>query len=139
MGLEDTIKEYNQASNKDRAKILILIRHDLNESLRNEYLTIKEPVVLWINLKERYDHLKLVVFSKARYNCIHLRLQDFKSISEYNSAMFRITSQLKLDRENIIDYDMLRKTFSTCMPRICSYSSNIERKILRNNFLLTCC
>ena len=47
MGLKDTIKENNQPSNKDRAKILILIRHDLDESLKNEYLTVKEPVVLW--------------------------------------------------------------------------------------------
>ena len=115
MGLGDTIKENKNTSIQDRAKKLIFIRHHLDESLKNEYLTVKEPAVLWKNLKERYDHLKLVVLPKARYDWIHLRLQDFKSISEYNSAMFRITSQLKLCGENIIDYDMLRKIFSIYM------------------------
>ena len=40
-------------------------------------------------------------------------LQDFKSVSEYNSAVFKITSQLKLCGENVTDEDMLEKTFST--------------------------
>ncbi|XP_060186086.1 uncharacterized protein LOC132615496 [Lycium barbarum] len=81
--------------------------------LKIEYLTIKDPLILWNNLKEKYDHLKMVILPKARYNWIHLRLQDFKSIIEYNSAMFRITSQLKLCGETISDSDMLEKTFST--------------------------
>ena len=78
-----------------------------------EYLTVKDPLVLWNNLKERYDHLKLVFLPQARYDWIHLRLQDFKSISEYNSSMFKIISQLKLCWENFIDHDMLEKTFSS--------------------------
>ena len=49
MDLENIIKE-NKTSNKDRTKILI--RHHLDESLKNEYLTVKEPVVLWKNLKK---------------------------------------------------------------------------------------
>ena len=44
---------------------------------------------------------------------MHLRLQDFKSVSEYNSAIFRISSQLQLCGEKITDEDMLEKTFST--------------------------
>ena len=42
-----------------------------------------------------------------------MRLQDFKSVSEYNSSIFKITSQLKLCGENISDSDMLEKTYST--------------------------
>jgi hypothetical protein len=53
-----------------------------------------------------------VLLSKARYELIHLKLQDFKSVGEYNSAMFRITSELKLCGEKIIDEDMLEKIFS---------------------------
>ena len=44
---------------------------------------------------------------------MHLRLQDYKTVSEYNSAMFRISSQLKLCGEKVTDEDMLEKTFST--------------------------
>ncbi|XP_015060214.1 uncharacterized protein LOC107006081 [Solanum pennellii] len=96
MGLGDTIKEENKASNQNIARAMIFLRHHLDEILKIEYLTVKDPLVLWKNLKERFDHLKMVIHPKARYDWMHLRLQDFKSIHEYNSAMFRITSQLKL-------------------------------------------
>ena len=39
-------------------------------------------------------------------------LQDFKTISEYNYALFRISSQLKLCGEKVIEEDMLEKTFT---------------------------
>ena len=81
--------------------------------MKAEYLTVKDPLVLWNSLKERYEHQITVILPKARYDGMHLRLQDFKSVSEYNSAIFRISSQLQLCGEKIIDEDMLEKTFST--------------------------
>ncbi|KAK9689835.1 hypothetical protein RND81_09G084700 [Saponaria officinalis] len=75
--------------------------------------TIKEGNKITSQDKERYDHQKTVILSNAHYDWMHLRLQDFKSVSEYNSAMFRITSQLKLCGEKITDMDMLEKTYST--------------------------
>ncbi|MCF7184023.1 retrotransposon gag domain-containing protein [Corynebacterium sp. MC-13] len=112
-GLGDTIKENNQSSNQDKAKAMIFLRHHLHEGLKREYLTVKDPLVLWDNLKDRYDHQKTIILPKARYEWMHLRLQDFKSVSNYNSAVFKITSTLKLCGENITDEDMLEKTFST--------------------------
>ncbi|XP_010694402.3 uncharacterized protein LOC104907206 [Beta vulgaris subsp. vulgaris] len=92
---------------------MIFLRRHLHEGLKIEYLTVKDPQVLWSNLKKRYDHQKTVILPKARYDWLHLRLQDFKSVSEYNSAMFRITSQLKLCGEKITDAEMLEKTYTT--------------------------
>ncbi|XP_069144492.1 uncharacterized protein [Solanum lycopersicum] len=92
---------------------MIFLRHHLDEILKIEYLTVKDPLVLWKNLKERFDHLKMAIHPKTRYDWMHLRLQDFKSIHEYNSAMFRITSQLKLCGETSSEIDMMEKTFST--------------------------
>ncbi|XP_021758379.1 uncharacterized protein LOC110723336 [Chenopodium quinoa] len=112
-GLGDTIKENNTETSQDKSKAMIFLLHHLHEGLKTEYLTVKDPQVLWSNLKERYDHQKTVILPKARYNWLHLRLQDFKSVSEYNSAMFRITSQLKLCGEKITDAEMLEKTYST--------------------------
>ena len=43
---------------------------------------------------------------------MHLRLHDFKSVSEYNSTIFKISSKLKLCEE-ITDEEMLEKAFST--------------------------
>ncbi|XP_059294565.1 uncharacterized protein LOC132047554 [Lycium ferocissimum] len=91
MGLANTIKDKNQASNQDHAKAMIFLRHHLDESLK--YLTVKDPLMLWNNLKDRYDHLKMVVLPQA----------------------------LELCGENITDHDMLEKTFSTFPARVCSY------------------
>ena len=113
MGLGDSIKKGNTTSQQNKAKAMIFLRHHLHEGLKTEYLTVKDPSTLWNDLKERYDHQKTVILPKARYDWLHLRLQDYKSVSEYNSAMFKITSQLKLCGENISDNDMLEKTYST--------------------------
>ncbi|XP_070039269.1 uncharacterized protein [Nicotiana tomentosiformis] len=59
MGLADIIKDKNQSSNQDRAKAMIFIRHHLNEGLKMEYLTVKDPFILWNNLKDRYNYLKM--------------------------------------------------------------------------------
>ncbi|XP_070022643.1 uncharacterized protein [Nicotiana sylvestris] len=82
MGLGDAIKDKDKTSTQDCVKALIFLRHHLNEGLKIEYLTVKDPFVLWNGLKERYDNLK-------------------------------ITSKLKLCGDNINDYDMLEKTFTT--------------------------
>ncbi|XP_059310678.1 uncharacterized protein LOC132062044 [Lycium ferocissimum] len=113
MGLGDTIEEKNKASNQENAKAMIFLRHHLDKALKVEYLTIKDPFVLWRNLKERYDHLQMVFLPKTRHEWINRRLQDFKSVMKYNSEMFKINSILTLCEETISDSDKLEKTFST--------------------------
>ena len=44
---------------------------------------------------------------------MHLRLQDFKFVSDYNSTLFKIRSQLKLRGEKVTEENMLEKTFMT--------------------------
>ena len=55
-GLRDFIKEGNRVFNQDKAKAMIFLRHHLHERLKIEYLTVKDPLTLWNNLKKRYDH-----------------------------------------------------------------------------------
>ena len=112
-GLGDTILPEKEVSNQNKAKTMIFLRHHLHEGLKVEYLTVKEALELWNNLKERFEHQRTVILPKARYDWIHLRLQDFKSVAEYNSTIFAISSQLKLCGEKITDEDLLEKTFST--------------------------
>ncbi|XP_009590462.1 uncharacterized protein [Nicotiana tomentosiformis] len=92
---------------------MIFLRHHLDEGLKTEYLTLKDPFELWSSLKERYDHLKATILPRTRYEWIHLRLQDFKTVSEYNFAVFRITSQLKLCGKIVNDEDLLEMILST--------------------------
>ncbi|XP_017256303.1 uncharacterized protein LOC108225859 [Daucus carota subsp. sativus] len=77
--LGDTIKEGNKESESNRAKAMIFLRRHLHEGLKTEYLTVKDPLELWKNLKDRYDHQKTVISPKARYDWMHLMLQDFKT------------------------------------------------------------
>ena len=58
MNLGNTIKGGNTATLQDCAKALIFIRHHIDEGLKSEYLTVKDPVIFWTSLKERYDHRK---------------------------------------------------------------------------------
>ncbi|XP_070668758.1 uncharacterized protein [Malus domestica] len=111
--LGETIKEDNSASAQDQVKAMIFIRRHLDEGLKSEYLMVEYPLTLWKALKNRYNHQITVILPMARYEWTHLRIQDFKTVAEYNSAMFRITSQLKLCGETITEKDMLEKTFNT--------------------------
>ncbi|XP_009630496.1 uncharacterized protein [Nicotiana tomentosiformis] len=112
-GLGDIIKEENEVSSHDKAKAMIFLRHHLDEGLKSEYLTLKDPFQLWTSLKERYDHLKATLLPRTRREWMHLRLQDYKTISEYNSAVYRIIFELKLCGKLMNDEDMLEKTLST--------------------------
>ncbi|XP_051148674.1 uncharacterized protein LOC127263611 [Andrographis paniculata] len=87
MGLGKTIARGNNATNQSRAKAMIFLRHHIDEGLKMEYLTVENPLDLWNKLKERYDNLKLIVLPKAHNEWHNLRLQDFKSVTEYNSAL----------------------------------------------------
>jgi len=134
-----TITDGNTTSSQGKAKTMIFLRHYLDKGLNVEYLTVKDPLELWTGLKEMYDHLKAMILSRARYEWIHLRLQDFNTICEYNSAVYKITSQLKLCEEDIKDDDMLEKTLTTF------HASNLvlqqqyrERRFKKYSELISC-
>ncbi|XP_021858017.2 uncharacterized protein [Spinacia oleracea] len=137
--LGDTIKEGNKLTSQNKAKAMIFLRHHLHEGLKIEYLTVKDPQVLRSYLKKRYDQQKTVILSKARYDGLHLRLQDFKSVREYNSAMFRITSQLKLCGEKITDAEMLEKTYSTFHANNIVLQTQYREKIFKKYSELISC
>ena len=44
--LGGTIKNDNEASNQDKARAMISLRHNLHERLKAKYLTVKDPLVL---------------------------------------------------------------------------------------------
>ncbi|KAK1583611.1 hypothetical protein Q3G72_025509 [Acer saccharum] len=95
-GLYYTIENGADASEQDKSTAMVIIRHHLHEDLKAQYLTVTEPDVLWQELKDQFDNQPDVALPNARYQWQHLRFQDFKSVSEYNSALFKITTQLKL-------------------------------------------
>ncbi|XP_051137559.1 uncharacterized protein LOC127255850 [Andrographis paniculata] len=139
MGLENTIVRDKNSPSQDRAKVMIFLCHHIDEALKMQYVTLESPLELWERLKERYDHLRLTLLSRARSEWQSLRLQDFKTVQEYNSAMFKITSQLRHCGENVSESDMMEKTFSTF------HASNMvlqqqyrERGFQKYSELITC-
>ena len=66
-GLVESLKEDENTNDKDKANALIFMRRHLHESLKVQYLMVRDLLELWIKLKERYDHLKIVVFPQAQY------------------------------------------------------------------------
>ena len=139
MNLGETIRNGKEDSQQDRTKAMIFIRHHLHEELKTEYLTIKDPLILWNNLRERYEHQMSVIFPKARYEWINLRLQDFKSVIEYNSALFKIILKLKLCGEDITDEDMLERTFSTFHPSNMLLQQQYRERNFRKYYELISC
>ncbi|CAN6712495.1 unnamed protein product [Malus baccata var. baccata] len=113
VNLGDTIKEETSSSSQDQVKAMIFIRRHLDEGLRSEYLTVEDLLALWNALRNRYNHQTVVILPMARYEWTQLRIQDFKSVAKYNSALFRITFQMKLCGDTITEEDLLEKTFST--------------------------
>ncbi|KAM2839496.1 hypothetical protein COP1_031092 [Malus domestica] len=107
------MREENNLSSQDWAKVMIFIRHHLDEGLKSEYLTVEDPLALWKVLRNIYNYQITMILPRARYEWTYLRIHDFKSVAEYNSALFRITSQMKLCGDTINEEDMLEKTFST--------------------------
>ncbi|XP_026435089.1 uncharacterized protein LOC113332794 [Papaver somniferum] len=70
---------------------------------------------------------------------MHLLLQEFKSVSAYNSTRFQIVSRLKLCGETVTEVDLLEKTYSTF------HASNIllqqqyrERQFKKYSELISC-
>lgn len=128
--LGKTIVDGSDASLEENAKAIIFLRRHIHEALKSEYVAVDDPLVLWKALCERYNHQKMVILPRARYEWTHLRFQDFKSVSEYNSAMHRITSLMNLCGENISKEDMLEKTLSTF------HASNVllQQKYKHNGF-----
>ena len=137
MNLGETIKEGNEKSQQNYAKALIFLRHHLHKDLK--YLIVKDPFTMWNDIRDRFDHQKTVILPKAHYDWMHLRLQDFKTVSEYNSALFKISSKLKLYGGKITDKDMLEKMFTMF------HASNVflqrqygERRFTKYSELISC-
>ena len=95
---------------------LYIIRSHIHPDLKAEYLLEENPRNLWKSLKQRYDQQKALLLPTANYEWTQLRLQDFKTASDYNHVVYRICSKLKLCEKEPSDADKIEKTLSTMLP-----------------------
>ncbi|GKA17963.1 hypothetical protein Tco_0697800 [Tanacetum coccineum] len=111
MGIVKTIIENNDSPPQDKANANIFLRKHIDDGLKFEYLTTKDPSIMWKDLKDRFDNQKEVLLPAVREEWRSLQFQDFKKVNEYSSALFRICSQLKFCGQSVTDTDMLEKTY----------------------------
>ena len=126
-------------SDVDKAKAIIYIRRHIDRTLKAEYLTVEDPIELWNALEARYRHQIDVILPRASYEWENLRLQDYKSVAEYNSALHNITSRLKLCGEEVSERRMLEKTFTSFHEKDAILMQQYrERNFTKFSDLLSC-
>ena len=101
MNLGAAIKEGTQASLQDRVKALIFLRHHLHEDLKSEYLTVKDPLTLWNELKERYDHQKIVILSRLDMIGCTKGYKILKQLANITPHYLKLAPRLKLCGEKV--------------------------------------
>ncbi|GKB62344.1 RNA-directed DNA polymerase, eukaryota, reverse transcriptase zinc-binding domain protein [Tanacetum coccineum] len=92
-GLKETLKEGNSTSLQDRAKAMVFICRHLDEDLRFQYITVRDPLELMKCLVNRYECLKQVMLPKARNDWILLSFQDFET-QQYRERGFKTYYEL---------------------------------------------
>ncbi|XP_021314598.1 uncharacterized protein LOC8055081 [Sorghum bicolor] len=95
---------------------LYIIRNHIHSDLKAEYLMEEDPRALWLALQQRYEQQKAVILPEATHEWNHLRIQDFKSVNEYNHAMHKLSSKLRFCEKEPSDAEKIEKTLSTMLP-----------------------
>ncbi|XP_048494388.1 uncharacterized protein LOC125494712 [Beta vulgaris subsp. vulgaris] len=111
--LDHTIVKGGAPTPLEQAKALLFLKHHIHEELKSEYILVEDLKELWDNLKDRFEHFQRIIAPRAQQEWSVLRFQDFATVREYNSAVLRITSQLKLCGELVSKRAMIEKTLST--------------------------
>jgi hypothetical protein len=95
---------------------LLLLRTSIHKDLKKEYLLKENPQNLWVAQQERYEQQKEIICPEAQHEWNHLRLQDFKSITDYNHTVHNICTRLKFCEKEPTDAEKIQKTLSTMHP-----------------------
>ncbi|KAL6609777.1 hypothetical protein ACP70R_039746 [Stipagrostis hirtigluma subsp. patula] len=109
---------------------LHILRHHLSTTLKNEYMTKRNPKVLWVLLHERFEKIETVLLPHVKREWANLRFQDFKTIEDYNTAFYGITTRMKLCGLKLEDKDLIEKTLSTFHPKL----TYISRQYKKDNY-----
>jgi hypothetical protein len=91
---------------------LYIIRHHIHPDLKSEYVQEKEPSVLWTTLQNRYEQQNVVILPEVNHDWIHLRLQDYKFIGDYNHVVHKIYAKLRFCEKESSDEDKIEKTLT---------------------------
>lgn len=68
-GLGRHYSKRNGASLQEKSKAMIFLCHHLHERLKAQCITVEDPLTLWSNLKERFDHQADIFLPNAKHEC----------------------------------------------------------------------
>ena len=106
------------------AQALHFLRHHLCSTLKNEYMAERSALDLWNALKQRFERLKYTVRPLVEAERIRLRFQDFQTVGDYNSALHRICTSLRMCGVTITDTQKIEETLPTFHPDVVQSSRN---------------
>jgi hypothetical protein len=69
-----------------------------------------------VALKGRYEQQKAILLSEANHEWTQIRLQDFKSIEDYNHAIYKVCAKLRFCEKELSEEDNIEKTLQTMLP-----------------------
>jgi hypothetical protein len=95
---------------------LYIIRHHIYLVLKSEYVLEEEPSSLWTALYNHYEQQKTVILPEANHEWIHLCLQVYKSIEDYNHVVHKICAKLRSCEKESSDEYKIEKTVTTMLP-----------------------
>ncbi|KAL6645562.1 hypothetical protein ACP70R_017170 [Stipagrostis hirtigluma subsp. patula] len=75
---------------------LHILRHHLSTTLKNEYMTERNPKVLWDSLYERFEKIETILLPHVKREWANPRFEDFKTVKDYNTTLYGITTRMKL-------------------------------------------
>ena len=101
---------------KNKYEALYIIRNHIHPDLKSEYRMEENPCALWDNLKQHYEQQKAVVLPEASHEWSYLRLQDFKTVDEYNHVVHKVCQKLQFCEKEPIETEKIEKTLSTMLP-----------------------
>jgi hypothetical protein len=90
---------------------LYIIWNHLHPDLKSEYVMEEEPHSLWVALKGRYEQQKAILLPEANREWTQIRLQDFKSIENYNHVIHKVCAKLWFCEKEPSKEDKIEKTF----------------------------
>ncbi|KAL6593365.1 hypothetical protein ACP70R_049020 [Stipagrostis hirtigluma subsp. patula] len=114
----------------EQAIALHILRHHLSTTLKNEYMTERNPKVLWDLLHERFEKIETVLLPHVKHEWANLRFQNLKTVKDYNTALYGITTWMKLCGLKLEDKNLIEKTLSTFHPNL----RYISRQYKKDNY-----
>jgi hypothetical protein len=74
---------------------LYIMMNHIHSDLKSEYVMEEESSTLWTTLQTRYEQQNVMILREANHDWTILRLQDYKSIGDYNLVIHKIYVKLR--------------------------------------------